>query len=112
MTICLYSALRTIARKGASFQGNHADADGQQYLPLYEAKMFWYFDHRFGTYAGQTSEQANQGKLPELSPAHHLDPDGTAIPRYWVSANDVCSHVENPLDFTIVIRAITGATAS
>ena len=30
-------------------------------LPLYEAKMVHHFDHRFGTYEGQTEAQANHG---------------------------------------------------
>ncbi|OPY85727.1 MAG: hypothetical protein A4E65_00054 [Syntrophorhabdus sp. PtaU1.Bin153] len=59
------------------------------YLPLYEGKMFWHFDHRFGTYQGQTEAQANQGKLPELSPEQHAHPDFPSLPRYWVSEKDV-----------------------
>jgi len=45
--------------------------DGPQYEPVYEAKMFHQFDHRFGTYVGQTEAQSNQGKLPELSENEH-----------------------------------------
>jgi hypothetical protein len=36
--------------------------------------MIWYFDHRFGTYEGQTQAQANQGKLPELGEQEHINP--------------------------------------
>ena len=36
-------------------------------LPLYEGKMFWQFDHRFGTYPGQTRVP---GK-PRHAPARH-----------------------------------------
>ena len=46
----------------------------EQCLPLYEGKMAWHFDHRFGTYEGQTQAQANQGKLPELNEQEHRDP--------------------------------------
>lgn len=60
------------------------DRDGPQLVPLYEGKMVHQFDHRFGTYAGQTQEQTNQGKLPELSEAQHADPNHFVIPRYWV----------------------------
>ena len=54
------------------------------YLPLFEAKMVHHFDHRFGTYEGQTDAQANQGKLPELDDAQHGDPQHTSLPWYWV----------------------------
>ena len=36
-------------------------------LPLYEAKMVHHFDHRLGTYEGQTEAQANMGTLPRLT---------------------------------------------
>ena len=54
-------------------------------MPLYEAKMIHQFDHRFGTYEGQSGAQANQGKLPELDHVAHADPGRTTLPRYWVS---------------------------
>jgi hypothetical protein len=37
--------------------------------------MVHHFDHRFGTYEGQTDSQANQSKLPELDEAQHADPE-------------------------------------
>ena len=60
-------------------------------VPLYEGKMFWQFDHRYGTYAGQTEAQANQGTLPPVTREQHVDPDFTIAPRYWVDAGVVRS---------------------
>jgi hypothetical protein len=60
---------------------------GKVGLRLYEAKMFHYFDHRFGTYEGQTPAQANQGKLPEPDDRLHADPEFLAIPQYWLPAD-------------------------
>ena len=45
-----------------------------RYVPLYEAKMVHHFDHRLGTYDGQTQAQSNQGILPRLTPEQHADP--------------------------------------
>lgn len=58
--------------------------DGNIYEPVYEAKMFHQFDHRFGTYVGQSEAQANQGKLPELSSEQHFDSHYCAQSRWWV----------------------------
>ena len=58
-------------------------------LPLYEAKMVHHFDHRLGTYEGQTQAQANVGTLPRLTPDQHNDPNYSLLPRYWVSRNEV-----------------------
>ena len=61
--------------------------DGRKVYPLYEGKMFWHFDHRYGTYEGQTKKQANKGVLPPVSDAQHNDPKYRIEPRYWVDVN-------------------------
>ena len=70
--------------EGWKLDGNVFYKEGEKYLPLYEGKMIWHFDHRFGTYEGQTQAQANQGKLPELNEQQHFDPFFFSIPQYWV----------------------------
>ncbi|WP_217137110.1 Eco57I restriction-modification methylase domain-containing protein [Streptomyces sp. AC558_RSS880] len=65
--------------------------DKRRYLPLYEAKMLHHFDHRLGTYEGQTQAQANMGTLPRVTPQQHDDPDFAPLPRYWVPEDDVDS---------------------
>ena len=74
------------------------DSLSHDMLPLYEAKMIHQFDHRFGTYRGQTPEQANQGKLPELTNAAHADPLESVEPKYWVDARDVVSQMSGRWD--------------
>jgi hypothetical protein len=63
--------------------------DGRQVYPLYEGKMLWHFDHRYGTYEGQTEKQANKGVLPHVDDATHSDPNYRIQPRYWVDADQV-----------------------
>jgi hypothetical protein len=60
--------------------------DGRRVYPLYEGKMFWNFDHRYGTYENQTEKQANKGVLPRVTDAKHDDPEYRIEPRYWVDA--------------------------
>jgi len=60
--------------------------DGRRVYPLCEGKMFWHFDHRYGTYEGQTEKQANKGVLPRVPDARHNDPAYRIEPRYWVEA--------------------------
>ena len=59
---------------------------GKRLFPLYEGKMFWHFDHRYGTYEGQTKSQANQGILPKVSGEQHSDSNYRIQPRYWVGS--------------------------
>jgi hypothetical protein len=60
--------------------------DGRELYPLYEGKMFWHFNHRYGTYEGQTEKQANKGVLPRVTDAQHNDPAYRIEPRYWVDS--------------------------
>jgi hypothetical protein len=69
--------------------GNVFVRGNRQMLPLYEAKMIHHFDHRLGTYEGQTEAQANVGTLPRLTPEQHDDPDCIVMPRYWVDETEV-----------------------
>ncbi len=68
---------------------SHSDA----LTPMYEAKMIHQFDHRFGTYQGQTSAQANQGKLPELDANQHADPHFRVLPKYWIHPEEVTNRI-------------------
>ncbi len=74
--------------------GDWFEGDEEVMLPLYEAKMVQQFDHRFGTYEGQSEAQANQGKLPELDQAAHADPGQITLPRYWVPGNEVTARLD------------------
>lgn len=64
---------------------------GREMVPLYESKMIHFFDHRFGTYEGQSTAQEAQGKLPETSSDQHANPTLTVSPQYWLDAEWVAS---------------------
>ncbi|MBU1746580.1 MAG: hypothetical protein KKA73_02735, partial [Chloroflexi bacterium] len=46
----LFRTREALVAEGFVLQGNRFVFGDEVYLPLYEAKMFWQFDHRFGTY--------------------------------------------------------------
>jgi hypothetical protein len=85
----LFRTQEQLEADGWRLESNTFRKDREEYLPLYEAKMIHQFDHRWGTYEGQTKAQANQGKLPELDEAMHADPFLLVVPRYWVSDREV-----------------------
>jgi len=69
--------------------GNRITDSLSEYMPLIEAKMIHYFDHRYGTYENQNKAQSNQGKLPELDDLAHSDPCYLNQPDYWIKSNEV-----------------------
>ena len=85
----LFRSRSDMEASGHHLVGSHFEGPDGTNLPLIEAKMVHYFDHRFGTYDGQTEAQENQGKLPELDDAAHADPSRLGLPYYWVSAKEV-----------------------
>lgn len=62
-------------------------AGGEGYLPLYEAKMIWHYDHRYGTYEGVRDRSSTQ--LPTPDEHQHADPHFVVQPWYWVSSEEV-----------------------
>lgn len=67
--------------------GEGAGGEGDVYLPLYEAKMIWQFDHRFSSYEGVESRSSTH--LPETTEAQHADPCYQVLPWYWVAEEEV-----------------------
>jgi hypothetical protein len=91
-------------------EGNVFCKDDEVYLPLYEGKMIWHFDHRFGTYEGQTEAQANQGKLPEFTEEQHADPAFLSMPYYWVHESHMPDFTKDGRKALLVFRDITNAS--
>ncbi|MBM3302331.1 MAG: hypothetical protein FJY85_20560, partial [Deltaproteobacteria bacterium] len=56
-------------------------------LPLYEAKMIWQYNHRFGNYEGRAERGFTN--LEPVSGAQVTDPSWQPIPFYWISELDV-----------------------
>ncbi len=107
----LFRTREQLEADGWRLDGNIFRKDDRDYLPLYEAKMIHHFDHRWGTYEGQTEAQANQGKLPELDEAMHADPTLFVGPRYWIPRSEVRDQLDSwPQHWLLGFRNITGAT--
>ncbi|WP_104783818.1 MULTISPECIES: Eco57I restriction-modification methylase domain-containing protein [Streptomyces] len=85
----LFRTKQQLTNDGWSLNGNVFERGDLRYLPLYQAKMLYHFDHRLGTYEGQTEAQANVGTLPRVTPEQHDDPQFVPLPQYWVPECDV-----------------------
>jgi hypothetical protein len=94
----LFRTAAELGKDGWRLDGNVFRKGDAEYVPLYEAKMLHHYDHRWGTYEGQTEAQANQGKLPELTAEQHADPGRLALSRYWVPASEVADRLKDRWD--------------
>ncbi|MCC7169021.1 MAG: hypothetical protein IT459_01120, partial [Planctomycetes bacterium] len=77
----LFRTRGDLERDGWTLDGNVFRKKGEQYLPLYEAKMIHHFDHRWATYEGLDTR--------DLTDAEKADPACVALPRYWVPKEEV-----------------------
>ncbi len=108
----LFLEKEDLFERGGIQEGSMFVIDQDTFYPIYEAKMIWHFDHRFGTFENQTQAQANQGKLPELSEEDHSNPNKLIEPRYWISEKQLLSKFGDLNPYNIVVRLITGATVA
>jgi hypothetical protein len=73
------------------------------YLPLYEAKLMWHFDHRWATYDGDD--------VRELTFEEKSNTQFSIQPRYWVSRQDVNYRLADwDKNWLLGFRDITNAT--
>ncbi len=106
----LFFTREQLKANGWKLEGNVFHKDGEVCQPLYEGKMVSQFDHRFGTYEGQTEAQARQGKLPELSEKEHVDPFCVPLPEYWIHEKHFPHLMREKRTAFLVFRDITNAS--
>ena len=92
---------------GWTLAGNIFVRGSERMLPLYEAKMIHHFNHRLGTYEGQTEAQANMGTLPRLTHDQQDDPRFVAMPRYWVQEFDTLNKQKSKPDKPVYDHGVT-----
>lgn len=74
--------------EGFALMGNRFVKGAAVWLPLYEAKMIWHYDHRLSSFA-QAQERNESAYF-----ASHADPEVLALPWYWVPMEEVERQVE------------------
>jgi hypothetical protein len=85
----LFHTMAYLEAEGATRNGiNWLDPNGNTWIPLYEAKMIHYYDHRFASYEARGNERGYR-VLPEVSEVQHRDPQYEPQPFYWVKLTDV-----------------------
>jgi hypothetical protein len=72
----LFRTREDLEGQGFRLVGNRFVRGEEVYLPLYEAKMFWHYDHRFATFEDKDTR--------DVKPGEKEDPAFLPLPRYWV----------------------------
>lgn len=94
---------------GFELSGNRFIRGEETFLPLYEAKMIWHYDHRHGTYEHFDFDNDGSTHLPSPTLNQYCDPDYEPLPRYWVAEEKMPILARVP---TFVLRNFNRNTGS
>ena len=90
----LFRTREELVNAGWELQGNVFSRGKERYLPLYEAKMFHQYDHRFATFDRVSAEDIKKGNALYMTSGHKADSQAVAIPRYWVPEQEALKRLE------------------
>ena len=91
-------------------QGNHWKKGEALYLPLYQGRMIWQFDHRANSVRINPQSTHNPYLSEEVSEEQHADPDFLPQTQYYVPAENVEMAFPQSSGWALGFRGITNPT--
>jgi hypothetical protein len=89
-----------LEREGWTMDSNVFERDGRRMLPLYEAKMIYQFDHRYGDYRNRPESRVGN-VLPRIPDSAKSDPYFVTMPLYWVQDFDTINEQKSKPEKTV-----------
>ena len=91
-------------------QGNRWKKGAELYLPLYQGRMIWHFDHRASSVHVNPESTHNPYLSEEVSEAQHADPNFLPRSQYWVPDRAVEAAFSPSRGYALGFRDITNPT--
>jgi len=91
-------------------QGNRWKKGDELYLPLYQGRMIWHFDHRANSVRVNPESTHNPYLSEPVSEKQHADPAFLPQTQFWVPAEDVESALSQSEGWTLGFRDIARPT--
>ena len=91
-------------------EGNRWQKGQEIYLPLYQGRMIWHFDHRANSIRVNPANTHNPYLSVDVSESEHADPDFLPNPQYWVPSASVEAMLPESRGYTLGFRDITNPT--
>lgn len=82
----LFRTYSQLINEGANLKGNRFLLSNQIYVPLYEGKMIWHYNHH---YADWPIEGERQNTVPTPTLEQLANPYDTPMPWYWIPQEEV-----------------------
>lgn len=104
-----FKLINFFENQGATLEKNVFILNGVKYLPLYESKMIYIYNHRYGTYEG-VNEDSDDTSLPTPQNEALTNVEYEVLPRYWVLNEQYSENSNLKMPFYVGFRDITNAT--
>ena len=92
----LFKTRAELEAMGYRLQGNRFVRDEDDvYLPLYEAKMIWQYDHRYGSFEQLLNGRGTNTSLPTPSLDQYQNFNYFVLPFYWIHSNLVLNKLQD-----------------
>ena len=82
----LFRTYQQLVTEGAIYQDGNFTLGAETYVPLYEGKMFYLYNHHYGEWP---TEGERPFAIPSPSIEHLKDPNSLLTPWYWVPMSEV-----------------------
>ncbi len=98
----LFHTKKQLESLGYELRGNIFVKEDQIFLPLYEGKMFYHFNHRWASYEDSKTVNCTEKELQDIN--------FVSFPRYWVSQNQTIQRLSGKeIINLLVFRDIAGS---
>jgi hypothetical protein len=104
----LFRTKEELESMGFILGGNVFYKERETYLPLYESKMFWQYNHRFGTF--EYSMDRKNTSLPSIKDLEYQNPGISVLPWYWINEKDVIENTLSKKKWDFGFRRISNST--
>ena len=91
----LFSSRDELENDGWALDGNEYVREGERQMPLYEAKLFHHYDHRFATFEDVSPDEIYDGKARAMTSHEKSDPTAVILPRYWVPDYEIAARLNS-----------------
>jgi len=108
----LFKTYQDLTGEGYELEGNHFFKGDNEYVPLYEAKMVYLYNHRHGSFSGSGENRPHV--LPKIEDSK-LSKEFSVLPYYWLpkyNLTKACDDTKWNKKWFIGWRDITDARAS
>ncbi|HAC92704.1 MAG TPA: hypothetical protein DCF63_19040, partial [Planctomycetaceae bacterium] len=103
----LFRTADELSAEGATLIGNQWVRGDQRWLPLYESKMCWFYEHRAADVITSATALVRQGQPETIPESERSNPQRLAQPRGWVADNEVLPRLLSSRSALLAWRKVT-----